>query len=139
MDIGDFVSIGIPSRIADAFLKLRQFQPRHWKGNLPPEARHFDSIDHFGFGANGAGRSLFIQFGYTDTGTKHILRAEAPTLEFGKRGAHCTVTVDGVEEPGQMVVSFRSGFENGFYERAVFEFYYGPEDGTHIRFDGDLA
>ena len=135
MMLAELLLAGAVPQMVKLLVKLTRMKPKHWVGNVVPNKKHFDRVDHFDCGAHLDTKTIWVEFDYTEDGVEHTLRADMPAKEVGQRNDHDILIVDGLvlQDSGECIISKRIGW---LYTRVVIEFYFG---GTHIRFDGDLG
>jgi hypothetical protein len=128
----------------DQFVKkFATIAPKQWKGNCPPDTRHFDAGSiHADASLDAEAKTVTLRFRFSDDGTPHEVAATMQWDQIGIRGGKDIVTVDGVPLAGaDCVIGHREGLE-GFhwYARIVCEFRGHLPTGAsvHYRFDGDL-
>jgi hypothetical protein len=133
----------LAAKVEQIAKKIVQVAPRHWKGNRPPDPRHFDDGSiQAAASIDSAQQTVTVRFRFTDGGEPHEVVATMRWDQIGVRGGADIVTVDGVQlVAGDCVIGHREGLEGlHWYTRIVCEFRGTLPTGApaHYRFDGDI-
>jgi hypothetical protein len=136
------VNAGLPKELANLIAKLQSIHLHNWRGNHPPDRKHFDSVDRFACGAHADRKTLWCEFDYTEAAVKHTLSVETDWKRFGKRGASVNVLLDGQAVPTSPAQEFIFKPDwVGVQPVFIFKFYFGqaqPKGLPTTRFDASI-